>query len=173
MKEEDPQRLGVGLERLVDRLAGKGRGSARASLVWAETVGAGVARHTHVVGVRDGELLVNVDSPAWATELSAMSEHLLENMRKELGQGTVRNIRFTVSQEVEKQRTQEENTKSAARRYGGSRVTPKALGDEQAEELEGLFEEVKDPRLREAAIRAMKRDLEWKKGVEASERRED
>ncbi len=36
---------------------------------WESTVGETLARHARISGFRDGVLTVEVDSPAWATEL--------------------------------------------------------------------------------------------------------
>ncbi len=136
--------------------------------VWTSIVGANIATHTRVEGLREGELLVSVDSPVWANELSAMSENLRVRLNKRVGQERVRHIRFTVSQSVEKERDEEENEEATGRRYGGSRIKPLALSVDERRAVEKSVEEIEDETLREAAFRATIRDLEWKKGLEAS-----
>ena len=67
---------------------------------WAAAIPPEIARHTIGAAMRDGELVVQVDSPMWAAELSAMSEQLRVLIEEASGTGTVRSVRFTVSRRV-------------------------------------------------------------------------
>ncbi|MDH4145175.1 MAG: DUF721 domain-containing protein [Acidimicrobiia bacterium] len=80
-----PTRLGDALDSVVTHLAG---GRARSgSLVarWAELVGPDVAEHASLVALRDGELVVSVRDPLWATQLRWLEADVLR--RVEAGGG--------------------------------------------------------------------------------------
>ncbi|TLM65779.1 MAG: DUF721 domain-containing protein, partial [Actinobacteria bacterium] len=67
------------IDTLVRRLDRSGRlREARAADVWAEAAGPRVAAHTRARGIREGVLLVDVDSNAWAAELAAMAPQFTE-----------------------------------------------------------------------------------------------
>lgn len=74
----EPRRLGESLERyrttlskVVDR--------------WPEVVGESVASHATPVAVRNGALIVEVDDPAWATQLRWLGADLLARLRDAVG----------------------------------------------------------------------------------------
>jgi hypothetical protein len=48
--------------------------------VWRDCVGAAIARRSEPIGLEHGELLVRVQSSAWAQELSLLSVTLLERL---------------------------------------------------------------------------------------------
>lgn len=52
---------------------------------WEESVGPVVARHARPVALRSGRLVVEVDEPAWATEIQFQSETILASLRARLG----------------------------------------------------------------------------------------
>lgn len=133
---------------------------------WTSVAGPHIAEHTDVRGLRSGELLVAVDSPSWATELSAMAEELRRRVNQEIGKDLVTAIRFTVSQRVEHRAEESRARKASGRRYGGLRVEPKPLSEAERAAVERSVESIRDPGLREAALSATLRDLEWKKGLE-------
>ena len=60
---------------------------------WAVIVGADVAEHAHPVELKDGELTVQTDSTAWATQLRLLSHSLLKTFDEKLGPGVVTVIR--------------------------------------------------------------------------------
>lgn len=93
--ERDPQSLG----RLASRLSGQ-RGwapkLAHGSVFgrWAELVGAEVAEHATPTALRDGELTVQADSTAWATQLRLLQRTLLARLSAGLGPGVVTKMRI-------------------------------------------------------------------------------
>jgi predicted nucleic acid-binding Zn ribbon protein len=100
-------RLGDEIERLVTRLDRKGGGAlkgVRVAAAWKKVAGRMVETHSTGAHLRDATLVVYVDSPIWATELSAMAEHYREAVNTELGEELVRSVRFTVSRKVEEGR---------------------------------------------------------------------
>lgn len=156
--------LGGALRDTVRRLGGNDRvHEADVARTWTHVVGGETARHTHILGVRKGELLVGVDSPVWATELSAMSERLRKALNLEIGQETVGSIRFSVSRSVSQEREREDTEDRAAHGWA-TKVQPVPLSPEERARLEATFSDVADEHLREVAVRAAVKDLEWKKG---------
>jgi predicted nucleic acid-binding Zn ribbon protein len=88
--ERDPQLLGPALERLLaergwqtDAAVGGVMGR------WASIVGREVAAHATPVSFDDGELVVQADSTAWATQIRLLAPTLLARLAEELGAGTV------------------------------------------------------------------------------------
>lgn len=159
-----------GFARRADR--GDGLATARVTDVWEEVVGEQVSRHTAGITLRDGQLLVRVDSHAWAAELETMHETLKERVNSVLGETLVRGIRFTVSRMVADERRREEQVISARKGYGGESVTPVPLSAEEREEVARSVASIKSEELREAAIRATVRDLEWKKARQRAKSRD-
>jgi hypothetical protein len=101
-------RLGDELERLVGRLDKKGGGGlrgVRVAAAWKKVSGPMVEAHSTGAHLRDRTLVVFVDTPIWASELSAMAEHYRQAVNSELGEESVKAVRFTVSRKVEEQRT--------------------------------------------------------------------
>jgi predicted nucleic acid-binding Zn ribbon protein len=53
---------------------------------WEQLVGPVLAAHTRPERLTDGELLIVVDEPAWATEVRILAPQLLERLAKALGE---------------------------------------------------------------------------------------
>jgi hypothetical protein len=133
--------------------------------VWAAAVGPEVARHTYVRGVRRGELVVAVDSHTWSAQLQAMGEQLKDRLNEEIGKTAVHRIRFEVSSAVDEERSQRQGVADTARGYGGDRVVPEELSDEEMEHAESLVADIESGPLREAALRAIVAEKQWQKGA--------
>ena len=73
------------------RLAGAGR-YRRHLRTLVRIVGERLAEHVRPCSYADGELVVAVDSPAWATQIRAMAQ-LVRKLNEELGHGAVRVIK--------------------------------------------------------------------------------
>lgn len=92
--ERDPQPLGKLAARLAatrgwgDRLAG-----GEVFGKWAGLVGADVAEHTRPVALTDGELTVQADSTAWATQLRLLQRAVLAKIAAEIGNGVVKRLK--------------------------------------------------------------------------------
>jgi predicted nucleic acid-binding Zn ribbon protein len=63
---------------------------------WADAVGEAVAAHARPRILRDGVLLVEVDSPEWATQLRYLEEDILCRLGRKVQPGVVRSIRVVV-----------------------------------------------------------------------------
>ena len=93
--DRDPQPLGrlasrIALERgWSDRLAG-GTVFGR----WAALVGADVAEHSRPVSLRDGQLTIQADSTAWATQLRLLQSQLLRKIAAGVGPNVVRLLKI-------------------------------------------------------------------------------
>jgi predicted nucleic acid-binding Zn ribbon protein len=76
----------------------KGRGwerpaaQARVFGMWASVVGADLAQHCRPVSLTDGELTIEAESTAWATQIRLLSRSLLTRMGRELGPNVVGRI---------------------------------------------------------------------------------
>jgi predicted nucleic acid-binding Zn ribbon protein len=68
----------------------------RVTACWEAVVGPEVARQVRPQVVRDGELVVSVDHPAWATELELAGQTVLQRLAEELGEAAPRRLRVRV-----------------------------------------------------------------------------
>lgn len=92
--DRDPQPLG----RLTSRVALDRGWSPRltdATVLgrWPQLVGPEIADHCTPVSLRDGELVLQAESTAWATQLRTLQRHLLRTLAASVGQDVVRRIR--------------------------------------------------------------------------------
>jgi len=71
-------------------------------LAWEEAVG-DVAAHTHPFRFRGSTLIVEVDEPAWLTELSMRKTEIVNRLERAVGEKVVEDIRF----EIKKKRREE------------------------------------------------------------------
>lgn len=89
----DPQLIGAGVERLLadqgwhDRVA-----VARLMQEWPDIVGPDVAAHVEPVGFHEGELTLQADSTAWATQVRLLIPTLRRAIDQQVGDGTVRRV---------------------------------------------------------------------------------
>jgi len=58
--------------------------AAAATDLWPEVVGPEVARRTHAVGVRDGELMVEVCGAVWMGHLAILRQGILDDVNGRL-----------------------------------------------------------------------------------------
>jgi predicted nucleic acid-binding Zn ribbon protein len=63
---------------------------------WAAAVGDTVAAHAQPRILRDGVLVVEVDSPEWATQLRYLEEDVLRRLGRKVRPGVVRSLRVVV-----------------------------------------------------------------------------
>jgi len=64
---------------------------------WEDVVGPEVARQVRPQLVRDGELLVSVDHPAWATELELAGAAVLGRLAEQLGKAAPERLTVRVA----------------------------------------------------------------------------
>ena len=63
---------------------------------WPAAVGEAVAAHVRPRRLHDGELLVEVDAPVWATQLRYLEEDVLRRLGRKVRPGVVKSIRPVV-----------------------------------------------------------------------------
>jgi hypothetical protein len=161
--------IGPALDRLVGRLdrnSGGGYLQTRAAQAWEKIAGKAVTAHTAGAHIRDGkEMVVHVDSPLWATELSALSEHYRRSVNQELGQDLVKSVRFTVSRNVQReQKVLQELVGEEATRTAQGSAEPVPLTQGELAQVEMSVAAIRDEELREAVQKATIADLQYKKG---------
>jgi predicted nucleic acid-binding Zn ribbon protein len=64
---------------------------------WRDIVGSAIAQHASVRSVRDGECTIEVDGPAWATQLRFGSTDLIARVNAHCGEGSVTSVKVVVS----------------------------------------------------------------------------
>ncbi|HET6497877.1 MAG TPA: DUF721 domain-containing protein [Coriobacteriia bacterium] len=152
--------------------SGAAQGSRQARVVeaWSEVAGPEIERHTLSAGLRGGELVVQVGSHAWATELAALSEELRARLNSVLGEEAVRTIRFTVSRSVSQAHAAVGAEEDVSRRWGGEFVEPQPLTREEVAEIESQASAIEHEGVRHAVVRAQVKELEVRKARMARER---
>jgi hypothetical protein len=163
-----PKDLGASLGNLVrslDRASGGGWQQIRVNEAWSEVAGPTVMEHTADVHLRTAprELVVAVDSPVWATELSALSALYLEKLNEVLGQKAVKSIRFTVSRKVVSRREDQQSEAEHEEFYAPDPIEPAELSAVEVAQVEQSAAEIPDEELRRAVVSATLKDLALKK----------
>lgn len=89
----DPQAFGDVLAKLV-KARGWQRPAAEATVFgsWERVVGPDIAKHSRPIKLDDGELTVEAESTAWATQLRLMAAALLKRIAAEVGHNVVRKL---------------------------------------------------------------------------------
>lgn len=161
----------TGLGEAIERVLGKAdptgkRYGARAVVAWREVAGEEISRRTKGFALREnGELVVFVDSAPWAHQLSLMSTELIERLNSHLGRTEVRSIRFKVSRGVADEMRWQAAEQDAEGFYEPEETPPVPLSEREREQAAALVRPIRDPELREIALRVMIKDLEQKKGL--------
>jgi predicted nucleic acid-binding Zn ribbon protein len=91
----DPQPLGAVLDRLV-KARGWQKPAAEATVFgsWEKVVGADIASHCRPVKLEGGELTVEAESTAWATQLRLLAGKVLASIAAEVGGSVVTKLRI-------------------------------------------------------------------------------
>lgn len=88
--KDDPETLSNFLGKLIADQGWEGNLSAqRVFTDWGRIVGEEVAQHCAVIGYEDGQVEVEADSTAWATQLRLLAPRIVAKLNEELGQGSV------------------------------------------------------------------------------------
>jgi predicted nucleic acid-binding Zn ribbon protein len=89
----DPQTFGDVLAKLV-KARGWQRPAAEATVfgAWERVVGPDIAKHSRPIKLDDGELTVEAESTAWATQLRLLAASLLRRIAAEVGHNVVRKL---------------------------------------------------------------------------------
>jgi preprotein translocase subunit SecD len=162
-----PTDLAKAMDRLSRRMDRDGSMTkAKVVAVWPEVAGPQIADHTLGLELRGGgELVVYVDSHTWANELTLLSDRLVTDLQERAGKRSVRSIRFTVSRKVADEHRWRRERAGVEEAYSEDIVEPVAVTDNELAQIEHLARGIEPSSLREAAVRAMRADLEWRKGL--------
>jgi predicted nucleic acid-binding Zn ribbon protein len=89
----DPQPFGAVLDRLVKQ-RGWARPTAEARIFgeWEKVVGADIAAHSRPLKLEDGDLTIEAESTAWATQLRMLAARLLAGIAREIGHNVVKRL---------------------------------------------------------------------------------
>jgi predicted nucleic acid-binding Zn ribbon protein len=89
----DPQPFGAVLDRLVKQ-RGWTRPAREARIFgeWAKVVGDDIAAHSRPVKLEDGELTIEAESTAWATQLKMLAGKVLAGIASEVGHNVVKRL---------------------------------------------------------------------------------
>ena len=86
MTTSDPVPLSASLDAVVKSLRGPSRAAVGGVFGrWAEAVGEQISAHVQPVRLDGGTLLVEVDDPAWATQVKLMASTIIERLRSVAG----------------------------------------------------------------------------------------
>lgn len=150
---------------LVSRVDTHGRrDKARAAGAWSRVAGPDVACHTKGIALRERELLVYVDSPVWANELSLLSPRYAAAVNAEVGQDLVETVRFSVSRRVTQEAEQLAAERDEGSFYERDGVEPVPLDEAEREQVAHSVAPIQNERVRLAVEAAMTRHLELSKG---------
>ncbi len=87
---DDPESVSQILGKLISDQGWEDNLSAqRVFTDWGRIVGDEVAQHCSVIGYEDGQVEVEADSTAWATQLRLLAPRIVAKLNAELGQGSV------------------------------------------------------------------------------------
>ncbi len=86
----DPQLFGAVLERLM-KARGWQKPAAEATVfgAWEKVVGPDIAKHSRPIKLENGELTVEAESTAWATQLRMLAASLIKRIAAEVGHNVV------------------------------------------------------------------------------------
>jgi predicted nucleic acid-binding Zn ribbon protein len=95
--EREPQPVAASLGEVTRRLGMPDTGVlATVFSRWEQLVGPDVASHAVPRSLRKGILVIEVDHPAWATELRWLSADLLARVQAETGSDSPTEVRITL-----------------------------------------------------------------------------
>ncbi|MCX5895703.1 MAG: DUF721 domain-containing protein [Proteobacteria bacterium] len=104
---------------------------------WKEAVGPHIAQKARPEGIRNGILLVSVESSVWMQELGFLKEKILEKIHQKMGTSEIRDMRFKLGKIPE-------NAHPDA-----AEALPK-LDNEEQEKIEQQTASIEDKELRES-----------------------
>ncbi|MCX9192006.1 DUF721 domain-containing protein [Carbonactinospora thermoautotrophica] len=92
--DRDPQPLAATIRRLLAERGWEMPAAVHTAMArWDDIVGPEVAAHCRPQRFDDGELIVQADSTAWATQVRLLAADLVCRLNTELGHGTVKRVK--------------------------------------------------------------------------------
>ncbi len=102
---------------------------------WERIAGKALARHVAPLEFRGHTLLLGARGSAWAQELEAFREEILQRAAQEVGVGVVREIRVRVVGDLPGRKAEEGPSATNSSDADGSRPGPRRRDDRSAEEI--------------------------------------
>ncbi|MEO5838148.1 MAG: DUF721 domain-containing protein [Acidimicrobiales bacterium] len=94
-RNEEPAPLGAALDRVLGYLRAPAARTVKTVFTeWPALAGPQLAAHAQPIALRDGELLVEVDDPAWASQLRWLEPELRTRLEALPGGPRIDRIRF-------------------------------------------------------------------------------
>lgn len=125
---------------------------AALTAVWAEVVGAAIARQAWPLRIsRDRTLHVATSSATWANELAFLAEEIVDRLRRRLGPEAPTGLRCAVGP-IPEQAT-------AAERQPDAAEVPREVPADVVREADSAASAIDDPELREMVARAARASL--------------
>lgn len=148
--------------------------TARIKKAWNKSVDDRIKKHVVAIFVvpntDESEVIIYVDSPIWAAELSMQEDLIKLKLNVDLQREQIEKIRFIVSKEQyvnkEKKRTTYDELREEEESYRS--VEPARLDEEELLSIQEAAAHIEDDKMRMAAYAAAKANLEWQKGLENS-----
>ena len=162
-----------GLLRKLDRKNAGAWTAAKIAVLWEEVAGPIVGAHTTGVHLRNGILVVYVDSHSRANDMSALSERYRTELNSGLGKELISKVSFTVSRKVIEGHRSEARERETEDFYKEDDVDPVPLTELEVAQVEASVAAIGDEKLRGAVLRATVKDMEWKKGISLRDSREE
>src|SRR5687768_4105075 len=98
-RADEPAPIAASLDRVLRSLRVPAARTVKTVFTeWPELAGPGLAAHAHPVALRDGELVVEVDDPAWASQLRWLEPELRTRLEALPGGPKIDRIRFRLRQ---------------------------------------------------------------------------
>ena len=95
---DGPRPIRLGVERVMRHLHAPATDVLQSVFAdWPGLVGEVIGGHSRPIEVTDGTLVIEVDDPAWASELGWLSEDLLASIRESLDTNEINEIRVRIA----------------------------------------------------------------------------
>lgn len=79
-------------------VGGKASQAGIIGAVWAEAIGEAGARHAKPMDMREGILIVHVDSSSWLHKLTMEKMRILTQIKNELGESSIKDIKLRIGE---------------------------------------------------------------------------
>ncbi len=83
---------------LRDMGGGKVSQAGMLGAVWAQAVGDAAVKHAKPIDIKEGILVVHVDSSSWLHKLTMEKAGILARIKNELGEGPVKDIKLRIGE---------------------------------------------------------------------------
>ncbi|MFH1201478.1 MAG: DciA family protein [Candidatus Omnitrophota bacterium] len=91
------ERLKVTLDKVMRQLAKKTQSKNRPAYYWEKAVDKKTLKHTKVAGLKDKNLIINVDNASWLYELSTQKNQITKKLL-DLSGRSINNVKFRLGE---------------------------------------------------------------------------